>query len=220
MEVTRKQIMDGDVPDGATFGGSLYLRGCDLKGIKLPTSVGGSLDLRGCDLKGIKLPTSVGGSLYLSGCDLKGIKLPTSVGGSLGLSGSKGLHAKDAADFCRLWGIAITDDVVVLFKAVNENFMSERGGYYTPGTIPIAADWDGGKMECGAGLHFCATPAMAKTFNQAATRFVACPIKLSDIAIHADAEYPHKVKARGCCAPTWEVDIDGKAIKTRKAKSH
>ena len=38
--------------------------------------VKGSLYLRGCDLKGIKLPTTVGGSLYLSGCDLNGIKLP------------------------------------------------------------------------------------------------------------------------------------------------
>jgi len=63
------------------------LRGCDLKGITLPTSVGGYLDLRGCDLKGITLPTSVGGSLYLRGCDLKGITLPTSVGGYLDLSG-------------------------------------------------------------------------------------------------------------------------------------
>jgi hypothetical protein len=69
------------------YKGSLYLGGCDLKGITLPTSVGGSLDLGGCDLKGITLPTSVGGSLYLGGCDLKGITLPTSVGGYLYLSG-------------------------------------------------------------------------------------------------------------------------------------
>jgi hypothetical protein len=47
--------------------GSLYLNGCDLKGITLPQSVGGSLDLRGCDLKGITLPQSVGGYLDLSG---------------------------------------------------------------------------------------------------------------------------------------------------------
>jgi len=66
---------------------NLYLRGCDLKGITLPTSVGGSLDLSCCDLKGITLPTSVGGSLDLRGCDLKGITLPTSVGGSLYLRG-------------------------------------------------------------------------------------------------------------------------------------
>ena len=44
---------------------------------------GGSLDLRGCDLTGITLPTTVGGSLYLSGCDLAGITLPTSISGSL-----------------------------------------------------------------------------------------------------------------------------------------
>ena len=55
---------------------TLYLSGCDLKGITLPQSVGGSLYLRGCDLKGITLPQSIGGSLDLSGCDLKGITLP------------------------------------------------------------------------------------------------------------------------------------------------
>ena len=31
----------------------LYLGGCDLKGITLPSTIGGSLDLSGCDLKGI-----------------------------------------------------------------------------------------------------------------------------------------------------------------------
>ena len=42
--------------DEKNFGGSLDVRGCDLKGVKLPASVGGSLDVRGCDLKGVKLP--------------------------------------------------------------------------------------------------------------------------------------------------------------------
>jgi hypothetical protein len=55
------------------------LRGCDLKGITLPTTIGGYLDLRGCDLKGITLPTTIGGYLYLRGCDLKGITLPKNV---------------------------------------------------------------------------------------------------------------------------------------------
>ena len=48
--------------------GSLDLRGCDLSGVTLPTSVGGWLDLSGCDLSGVTLPTSVGGWLDLSGC--------------------------------------------------------------------------------------------------------------------------------------------------------
>ena len=34
---------------------TVYLSGCDLKGITLPTSVGGYLYLRGCDLKGIDI---------------------------------------------------------------------------------------------------------------------------------------------------------------------
>ena len=68
-------------------GDDLYLSGCDLKGITLPTTIGGYLDLSGCDLKGITLPTTIGGSLDLRGCDLKGITLPTTIGGSLYLSG-------------------------------------------------------------------------------------------------------------------------------------
>ena len=51
--------------------------------------VTGSLDLRGCDLSGVTLPTSVTGSLYLSGCDLSGVTLPTSVGGWLYLRGCR-----------------------------------------------------------------------------------------------------------------------------------
>ncbi|OFY83656.1 MAG: hypothetical protein A3F72_15375 [Bacteroidetes bacterium RIFCSPLOWO2_12_FULL_35_15] len=50
------------------------LRGCDLKGITLPSSIGGYLDLRGCDLKGITLPGNfkLSGDLY--GATLKQLK--------------------------------------------------------------------------------------------------------------------------------------------------
>jgi uncharacterized protein YjbI with pentapeptide repeats len=75
------------VKKDCVFSESLYLRGCDLKGITLPTTISGYLDLSGCDLKGITLPTSIGGSLHLRGCDLKGITLPTSIGCYLDLSG-------------------------------------------------------------------------------------------------------------------------------------
>ncbi len=73
----------------------LDLRGCDLKGISLPTSMSGSLVVSDCDLRGITLPTNIGDSLYLRGCDLKGITLPASLRGSLDLSG------------CDLEGIAL-----------------------------------------------------------------------------------------------------------------
>jgi uncharacterized protein YjbI with pentapeptide repeats len=69
-----------------SFNGSLDVRGCNLKGVKLPTTIGCSLDVRGCDLRGVKLPTTIGGSLYVRGCDLKGVKLPTTIGGWLDVS--------------------------------------------------------------------------------------------------------------------------------------
>jgi len=92
---TAQEIID------AYDGGSLYLSGCDLAGITLPTRIGGWLDLSGCDLAGITLPTSVGGSLYLRGCDLAGITLPTSVGGSLYL------HKQP-------WGVRITREQMTI----------------------------------------------------------------------------------------------------------
>ena len=61
------------------IGGSLYLSGCDLRGITLPKKTGGYLYLSGCNLKGITLPKKIGGALYLSGCDLRGITLPKKI---------------------------------------------------------------------------------------------------------------------------------------------
>ena len=102
--------------------------------------------------------------------------------------------------------------VVTLYKAVDDAFKSGYGFAYTPGSVPVAPDWDGGVAECGGGLHFCAAPWIAKSqFNLAATRFVACPINVTDIAFHPGGQLPSKVKAKGCCAPVWECDIDRNA---------
>ena len=105
--------------------------------------------------------------------------------------------------------------VVTLFKAVDDDFKSGYGFDYTPGSVPVAPDWDGGVNECGGGLHFCAAPWIAKSqFNRSATRFVACPILVSDIAFHPGGQLPSKVKAKGCCAPVWECDIDGNPVQS------
>jgi len=86
-ERTRRLINAKKIEGEYHVTGALFLRGFDLSGVTLPTSVGGWLDLSGCDLSGVTLPTSVGGWLDLSGCDLSGVTLPTSVGGWLDLSG-------------------------------------------------------------------------------------------------------------------------------------
>jgi hypothetical protein len=102
--------------------------------------------------------------------------------------------------------------IAILYKGVDENFMSPRGGNYTPGTTPEAKDWDGGKEECGGGFHFSPVPAMTLKYNGSAKKFVACPVKVSEIVVHKDAMYPDKVKAPRVCAPCYEVDINGKRV--------
>ena len=122
---------------------------------------------------------------------------------------------KTPAQWCIHHGIEIKKGqrTVLLYKALNINFKANHNDFdYTPGTTPIATDWDDGHAECGGGLHFSPTPFQALSFNPEAKRFVACPVDLKDIVVHPDGDYPEKIKAKGCCAPVWECDIDGKPI--------
>jgi len=117
--------------------------------------------------------------------------------------------------WCERYGLTADDGTVVLFKAVTDAYHSGRGFSYRPGSIPEAPDWDGGQGECGGGLHFSPTPHHALAFHRSAVRYLACPVNVADIRIpRPDDSYPTKVKARGCCAPIWEVDIDGHLLET------
>jgi hypothetical protein len=115
--------------------------------------------------------------------------------------------------WCQEYGVRITDGVVTLFKAVRDDYKSANGGVYVPGTTPIAADWDGGRDECGRGLHFCPRPVMALGFDRDATKFIACPVAVTDIRPpHPTDGYRNKVKAKGCCGPVVECDLDGEPL--------
>ena len=83
---------------------------------------------------------------------------------------------------------------------------------HKPGSTPSAPDWDGGKEECGYGLHFSPLPFLAVKFDPSARKYVACPVLVSEIVVHENAAYPDKVKAPRVYQPTWEVDIDGNPI--------
>ena len=122
-----------------------------------------------------------------------------------------------AEEWCDFYGVEVKDGVATLYKALDGEFESGYGFSYTPGTIPDAPDWDGGARECGGGLHFSPRPFLALQFASRAERFVACPVRLSDIAVHPDPMYPNKVKAKGCCGPVWECDIDGNPVGAREA---
>ena len=101
-------------------------------------------------------------------------------------------------EWCEYYGAKIEGDCAVLYKGVGDTYLSPKGAIYTPGTETRAADWDGGKVECGKGLHFSPCAAMTLEFNSQATKFVACLVPLSSIAVHPDGQYPQKVKAESC----------------------
>jgi predicted DNA-binding transcriptional regulator AlpA len=129
-----------------------------------------------------------------------------------------------AEAWCEWYGVEVLDGIATLFKAVDDEYRSSwqlpGGGRlaYTPGSTPEAPDWDGGAAECGGGLHFSPSPGGAKGFNYSATRYVACPVALADMAVHHPAIYPAKVKARCVAAPgCYEVDAAGRRIEVAEA---
>jgi hypothetical protein len=129
----------------------------------------------------------------------------------------------DGRDWCEFYGVEIRkggnlsrklagQDVAILFKATGPDFATRNGVAYVPGTAPEAPDWDGGKEECGGGLHFSPHPRLAREFREDAEHFVACPVLVSDICVHPEASMPEKTKAPRLCAPCWEVDLKGERI--------
>ena len=113
-------------------------------------------------------------------------------------------------EWCDWYGVRVTDGCATVFKAVDDTYCSPKGGDYTPGTTPAAQDWDGGKIECGGGLHFSPTPTAAREFNLDATRYVACTVRLADMRPPEPSDnYPQKIKASRCSGPCRRVDEDG-----------
>lgn len=115
--------------------------------------------------------------------------------------------------WCAYYGLDVRRGMTVVYKAVGDDFRSPHGADYTPGTVPAASDWDGGKVECGGGLHFSPSPTAAKFFNAEAKRFVACPVRLEDMRHPSETDaYPAKIKAARCAAPVWECGLDGDPV--------
>ena len=94
------------------------------------------------------------------------------------------------------YGVVPVKGIAILYKIVRADWKSQHGTSYAPGTTPMADDWDGGKAECGGGLHFCPMPCMCYQFDSEGIKFVACPVKVSEIVVHKDPQYPTKIKLR------------------------
>jgi len=122
------------------------------------------------------------------------------------------------AKWCEYYGVVVENGIAVLYKAVLAGFASQHDAslFYRPGTVVEAMDWDGGKAECGGGLHFSPCVAMTKEFVTSPVHYLACPVALADMVVHPEGSSPQKCKARRLCAPCWEVDADGLRILSSK----
>jgi len=136
-------------------------------------------------------------------------------GGVPGVGGGRQLVCpppKTGAAWCDFYGVETKDGVAILYKAVNASFRSSWGGNYTPGTMPSVPVFKA-EPECGEGaLYFSPDPHFTHQFVANPEKYVACPVLVDDIVAHPNGSYPAKVKAKGVCAPVYEVDINGKAI--------
>ena len=125
----------------------------------------------------------------------------------------KAAPLKTAKNWCDYHGAEVKRGVATVYKALNEDFTSlhKSNTSYAPGSKPTATDWDGGKAECGGGLHFSPTPIHALEFHSEGKKFIACGVALKDMrAPKADDNYPQKIKAKRVASACYEVDRYGK----------
>ena len=121
-----------------------------------------------------------------------------------------------AKEWCDYYGVEVKKGIATLFKAVDDDYSTSNARpkniFYTPGSKPSAPDWDGGKAECGGGIHASCHPTAALYFNSTAKKFVALPVRLKDFKPYPNAQYPDKVKFQKVYGQIWEVDREGKKI--------
>ena len=142
------------------------------------------------------------------------------LGGTPTIEGGGFIQRRDistAQGWCDWFGVEVKDGHALLFKVVDKHFRTHQRGFaYEPGATPAAPDWDGGKRECGGGLHFSPSPGHADFFAdrapQSDRRYVACVVLVAEMAVHPDGSYPEKVKAPRVALPCWEVDRKGKPV--------
>ena len=113
--------------------------------------------------------------------------------------------------WCEYAGLPIERGIVTAYKAVDDEFKSERGWRYAPGDRPEAPDF-AREAVCGGGLHLSPTPTHAKRYFAQATRFVACEVRVSELVPLLDSEGgSDKCKVRRVLKCV-EVDINGKPV--------
>ncbi|MFT4225339.1 hypothetical protein, partial [Micropruina sp.] len=124
------------------------------------------------------------------------------------------LDLTDPQIWCDYHGVTVADGIATLYKAVGDNWSTDRGFDYSPGAKPSAPDWRPDN-ECGHGLHFSPRPSQSRTYYTAATRYVAVGVALADLR-PIFGFGAAKAKAPRVVTPCREVTIDGDPVEAAK----
>jgi len=108
-------------------------------------------------------------------------------------------------------GAEIIDGEVIVHKAVNDKYESERRFKYPVGEVVECPDWRAGDF-CGRGLHLSPRPHHAQYYFDGATKFLRCAVPLAELSIiDGNSTSVPKLKAR-IVRVLAEVDIDGNEV--------
>ena len=116
--------------------------------------------------------------------------------------------------WCDYHGVEVVDGgVAIVYKAVNQSWMSDWGCRYAPGSTPEAGDWRDDD-KCGGGLHFSPLPTQAHEYYRGSTvaRFLRVGIPLTEMRPLTRQGGAPKCKARRVVVPCVEVDLFGKEL--------
>jgi hypothetical protein len=104
-------------------------------------------------------------------------------------------------EWCDFYGVGVSRGWATVFKAVNDDLVSDHGFAYPVGSEVACDDWSEVAV-CGQGLHFSPRPFMALRYATG-QRFLAVKVKVAECVVLGD-----KIKAPRCRV-VGEVDEDG-----------
>jgi hypothetical protein len=113
-------------------------------------------------------------------------------------------------------GAQTAEGVATVYKAVRADLKSQHGALYTVGSEVSCDDWRD-TDECGNGLHFSPSPAQASSYDEEATRWLECTVKLSDLRPLTGSSTA-KCKTKRAFV-VREVDITGRPLTVAPASA-
>lgn len=178
--------------------------------VEIRSPAGVWIEVRACDSSTVRAY----GSSTVTAAPLVAVHLHSA---TAHIAGGAILDHSNVADFtaqqwCEYHGVEVKRGIATVYKAVNEEWTTERGTDYSPGSKPACDDFNDSD-SCGGGLHFGPTPIHALAYHPGATKFLEVGARVSELRPISGGT--DKCKAPRVVRACVEVDIDGKAVEVQ-----